>query len=80
MQEVAQHVRRCCLSWCWKRRHEGLHTCGSDKVLDNKGVGFGGHLGVKYLMAERVASLARVLGMRPSTASIMARCSRFSCV
>ncbi len=40
----------------------------------------GSHFEVKYLAAERVASLARASGMWPRTTSIMAKCSKFSYV
>lgn len=38
------------------------------------------HLYEKYLPHDRDASLMMRSGSGPSTASIMARCSRFSCV
>ena len=38
------------------------------------------HLDVKYLAVVWLASWMMCSGMGPSTASIMARCSRFSCV
>lgn len=40
----------------------------------------GPHRAVKYLAACRLAARARCSGSGPSTASIIARCSRFSCV
>lgn len=62
--------------------HSRCHPPGCTRIAEDCGIesSTACHLVTKYFLAAALAAAARCSGIFSSTASIMARCSRFSCV